>query len=73
MPVFLVKERLYIEGLMPERALLRLRRAEIPLFDVKKIDAKTLRMGSVCRFPQYCDAMTATPFAQPLTAICKRN
>ena len=45
MPVFSVKERLYIEGLMPQRALLRLRRAEIPLFDVKKIDAKTLRIS----------------------------
>ncbi|MBQ8343171.1 MAG: sporulation protein YqfD [Clostridia bacterium] len=42
MPVFSVKERLYIEGLMPERALLRLRRAGIPLFDVKKTDKTTL-------------------------------
>ncbi|MBE5747780.1 MAG: hypothetical protein E7352_06395 [Clostridiales bacterium] len=42
MPVFSVKERLYIEGLMPERALLRLRRAGIPVFDVKKTDKTTL-------------------------------
>ena len=42
MPLFSVKERLYIQGLMPERALLRLRRAGIPLFDVKKMDKTTL-------------------------------
>lgn len=42
MPVFSVKERLYIQGLMPERALLRLRRAGIPLFDVRKTDKTTL-------------------------------
>ncbi len=29
-------ERLEIEGVMPERALLRLKRAQIPLYDVKK-------------------------------------
>ncbi len=42
MPLFSVNERLYIEGLMPERALLRLRRAGIALFDVKKTDKTTL-------------------------------
>ncbi len=42
MPVFSVKERLYIKGLMPERAMLRLRRAGIPVFDVTKIDKTTL-------------------------------
>ena len=42
MPVFFVKERLCIRGLMPERALLRLRRAGIPLYEIKKIDEKTL-------------------------------
>ena len=30
------KIRLKIQGNMPERALLRLRRAEIPLYEVKK-------------------------------------
>ncbi len=33
---FPLKERLRLEGIMPERALLRLRRAQIPLYDVKK-------------------------------------
>ena len=42
MALFCVKERLYIQGLMPERALLRLRRASIPVFDVKKTDKTTL-------------------------------
>ena len=42
MPVFSVKERLYIEGLMPQRALLRFRRAGISVFDVTKIDKTTL-------------------------------
>lgn len=37
-----IKERIYIEGLMPERALLRLRRAGIPLFRVQKTNATTL-------------------------------
>ena len=32
------KEKLLLEGLMPERALLRLRRAGIPLFQVKKVE-----------------------------------
>ncbi len=32
------KERLLIEGLMPERALLRLRRAGIPVFYAKKVE-----------------------------------
>ena len=32
-----LKDRLQIEGIMPERALLRLRRAQIPLYNVKKI------------------------------------
>lgn len=42
MSLFVVRERLFIEGLMPERALLRLRRAGIPVFDVKKTDKTTL-------------------------------
>ena len=33
-----LKERFLLEGLMPERALLRLRRADIPLFHVKKTE-----------------------------------
>ena len=32
------KTRIKICGLMPERALLRLRRAEIPLYDIHKVD-----------------------------------
>ena len=71
MPVFSVKERLYIQGLMPERALLRLRRAEIPLFDVKKIDAKTLRISVERKdvekifaiYPNLCYNKTATDFS----------
>ena len=35
------KEKLLLEGLMPERALLRLRRAGIPLFQVKKVEKST--------------------------------
>ena len=31
------RERVLLEGWMPERALLRLRRAQIPLYNVKKI------------------------------------
>ena len=31
------RERILLEGWMPERALLRLRRAEIPLFNVRKV------------------------------------
>ncbi|MBR2646343.1 MAG: sporulation protein YqfD [Clostridia bacterium] len=34
--VFTLRERILIEGIMPERALLRLKRAEIDLFDVQK-------------------------------------
>ena len=45
MTLFCVKERLYIQGLMPERALLRLRRAGIPVFDVKKTDKTTLQIA----------------------------
>ena len=44
MTLFCVKERLYIQGLMPERALLRVRRAGIPVYDVKKTDKTTLRI-----------------------------
>ena len=33
----LFRERMIIEGLMPERALLRLRRAQIPIYNLKKI------------------------------------
>lgn len=40
--VFPLKERLQIEGLMPERALLRLRRAHIPLYDVEKTEKNKL-------------------------------
>ena len=32
----LLKERMCIEGTMPERAILRLHRAQIPLYNVKK-------------------------------------
>lgn len=42
MGVFCVKESFYIEGLMPERALLKLRRAGIPVYDVRKTNEKTL-------------------------------
>ena len=34
--MFSYKTRIKICGLMPERALLRLRRAEIPLYDIQK-------------------------------------
>ena len=40
--VFPFKERLQIVGIMPERALLRLRRAQIPLYDVKKTETNKL-------------------------------
>ena len=33
----LLKQRVLIEGLMPERALLRLRRANIDVYDLKKL------------------------------------
>ena len=36
MGFFSFRERLAIEGIMPERALLRLKRAGIDVFDVKK-------------------------------------
>ena len=36
------KIRLKIEGIMPERALLRLRRAEIPLYEVKKVQKNAI-------------------------------
>ncbi len=36
------KTRIKLCGLMPERALLRLRRGEIPLFDIRKSDKSTL-------------------------------
>ena len=76
MPVFSIKERLYIEGLMPERALLRLRRAEIPLFDIKKIDAKTLRISVEKKdvekvfaiYPNLCYNKTADRLSSAFTA-----
>ena len=37
-----LKVSLSVQGVMPERALLRLRRAGIPVYDVKKIRADTL-------------------------------
>lgn len=37
LPMLSYKTRIKIRGLMPERALLRLRRAEIPLFNIQKI------------------------------------
>lgn len=43
MPAFGYKVRLQLTGIMPQRALLRLRRAQIPLFSVTKTDEKTLR------------------------------
>ena len=42
------RERILLEGWMPERALLRLRRAQIPLFNVKKV-AKNRILFSVKR------------------------
>ncbi|MBE5745269.1 MAG: hypothetical protein E7355_03930 [Clostridiales bacterium] len=41
---FPLRERLELQGLMPERALLRLRRAGIPLYDVRKTKSDTLRI-----------------------------
>ncbi len=37
-----LRYRLRIKGIMPERALLRLKRSKIPLFDIKKVDETTL-------------------------------
>ena len=42
MPIFVLRRKLCIEGIMPERALLKLKRANIPLFHVKKTSPKTL-------------------------------
>ena len=36
--MFTLYDRIQIEGIMPERALLRLKRAGIPLYDIQKID-----------------------------------
>ena len=42
--MFTLFERVQIEGLMPERALLRLKRAGIPLYNVCKVDKTHLRL-----------------------------
>ena len=42
--MFTLFERVQIEGLMPERALLRFKRAGIPLYDVCKVDKAHLRL-----------------------------
>lgn len=39
------RERIEIEGIMPERALLRLKRAKIPLFNVKKTEKTRIRLS----------------------------
>ena len=38
MPFFQSRDRFLVEGLMPQRALLRLKRAKIDLYHVKKIE-----------------------------------
>ena len=38
-------ERLRIEGMMPERALLKLKRAEIPLYDIRKLSKTSLELS----------------------------
>ncbi|MBO4939638.1 MAG: sporulation protein YqfD [Clostridia bacterium] len=45
---FLSRERILLEGIMPERALLRLRREKIPLYDVKKVQ-KTQILFSISK------------------------
>ncbi len=42
--MFLFLERLEVVGLMPERALLRLKRENIPLYRIQKIDGKRIRL-----------------------------
>lgn len=42
MSIFQFRRKLCIEGIMPERALLKLKRANIPLYNVKKTSPKTL-------------------------------
>ena len=43
--VFKTRDRLEITGLMPERSLMRLRRAGIELYDVKKVRKNALRFS----------------------------
>ncbi len=66
-----LRYRLQIVGLMPERALLRLKRAKIPLYNVRKIDEKTLRFEVngkdrekvFATYPTVCEDTTAyTPY-----------
>ena len=45
---FVSRERILLEGIMPERALLRLRREQIPLYDVKKVQ-KTQILFSISK------------------------
>ena len=45
---FVSRERILLEGIMPERALLRLRREKIPLYDVKKVQ-KTQILFSISK------------------------
>lgn len=40
-----LRERLYIEGVMPERALLRLKRAGIAVYDVKKVEKNRILLS----------------------------
>ncbi len=42
MSLFSLKENFSVEGVMPERALLRLKRAGIPLYDIRKIEKNRL-------------------------------
>ncbi|MBQ9714539.1 MAG: sporulation protein YqfD [Clostridia bacterium] len=45
MSVVSFKQPLYVDGIMPERALLRLRRAGIAVYGVKKISPKRIRLS----------------------------
>lgn len=42
--MFTLYERIQIEGIMPERALLRLKRAGIPLYNIKKTQKNQIRL-----------------------------
>lgn len=68
---FSLRRRLCIEGVMPERALLKLKRANIPLFNVQKTDAKRMEFlvnekdvkKVFAIYPKLCyNTITTAPF-----------
>ena len=47
--MFTLYDRIQIEGIMPERALLRLKRVGIPLYDIQKTQNNGKKFSKFCK------------------------